>query len=77
MMRAEPDALENLLETAKGETDITALKSTIGDLLDLAHEHFQKEEAVLFPMARQCLDEASLTELGDLWAARRKVTLGS
>ncbi len=47
----------------------------IGQLLDLAHDHFQKEEAVLFPMARQCLDEATLTNLGDQWAASRNVTV--
>jgi hemerythrin-like domain-containing protein len=75
MMRAEHRALDDLLETAKSETDIAALKSTIGELLDLAHDHFRKEEVVLFPMARQCLDEASLTELGDNWAASRNVTV--
>jgi hemerythrin-like domain-containing protein len=76
MMRAEHREIDDLLESAKGETDTAALKTTIGELLDLAHEHFQKEEVVLFPMARQCLDEATLTELGERWAASRKVTLG-
>ncbi len=75
LMRAEHRGIHDLLESAKGETDAAALKSTIGELLDLAHEHFQKEEVVLFPMAEQCLGEATLTELGDLWAASRKVTL--
>lgn len=75
MMRAEHRGIDDLLASAKGETDTAALKTTIGELLDLTHEHFQKEEVVLFPMARQILGEASLTELGDAWAASRKVTL--
>ncbi len=29
----------------------------------------------LFPMARRFLDDAALTQLGDRWAARRKVNI--
>lgn len=76
MMRAEHLEIDDLLETAKGKTDIADLKSTIGELLDLSHEHFQKEEVVLFPMAEQILGEATLTDLGGHWAASRMVTLG-
>ena len=75
MMRDEHRAIDDLLEAARRETDIAALKSTIGQLLDLTHDHFQKEETVLFPMARQCLGDATLTELGDEWAASRNVTV--
>jgi hemerythrin-like domain-containing protein len=75
MMRAEHRAIHDLLEAARRATDIADLKSAIGQLLDLAHGHFQKKETVLFPMARQYLDEATLTELGDEWAASRKVTV--
>lgn len=77
MMRFEHNAIDDLLEAARRETGIAALKSVIGRFLDLAHDHFHKEEAVLFPMARQCLDEATLTGLGDEWAARRNVTVGA
>ncbi len=75
MMRDEHRAIDELLEAARRETDIAALKSAIGELLDLAHDHFQKDETVVFPMARQCLDEATLTDLGDQWAASRSVTV--
>ncbi len=75
MMRAEHRAIDDLLEAARLEADSAVLKSAIDQLLDLAHGHFQKEEMVLFPMARQYLDEASLTELGDEWAASRNVTV--
>ncbi len=75
MMRAEHRAIDDLLEAARRATDIAALKSAIGQLLDLVHDHFQKEETVLFPMARQCLDAATLTDLGDQWAASRNVAV--
>lgn len=75
VMRAEHRRIDDLLEAARRETDIAALKSVIGQLLELAYGHFQKEERVLFAMARQCLGEATLTELGDEWAASRNVTV--
>lgn len=77
VMRAEHREIEDLIEAAKNEADGTALKSTLGQLLDLAHGHFQKEEAALFPMARQFIGEAALSELADRWAARRKVNIHS
>ncbi len=75
VMRFEHREIDERLENARQETDIAALKSVIGQLLELAHGHFQKEERVLFALARQFLDEATLTELGDEWAASRNVTV--
>ena len=75
VMRSEHRGIDDLLEAARRENDIAALKSVIGRLLELAHGHFQKEERVLFALARQFLDEATLTELGDEWAASRNVTV--
>lgn len=73
VMREEHLGLDELLKASKQETDAGALKSVIDQLLEMAYSHFQKEERVLFAIAQQCLDEATLTELGDVWAARRKV----
>ncbi|MBT4427631.1 MAG: hemerythrin domain-containing protein [Rhodospirillaceae bacterium] len=75
VMREEHRQIEDLLTAAKLRSDTGALRSVIGQLLDLAHDHFQKEEGVLFAMAGQFLDAADLTELGNDWAARRKVML--
>lgn len=75
VMRDEHREIDNLLEAIKRESDIGALKSSIGQLLALAHGHFQKEEQVLFAMARRFLDDAELTEIGDQWAARRSVAV--
>jgi hemerythrin-like domain-containing protein len=75
VMRAEHRQIDELFEAARRETDIDALRSVIGNLLELAFGHFQKEEQVLFAMARQHLDEATLTDLGDEWAVSRNVTI--
>jgi DUF438 domain-containing protein len=77
VMRAEHNEVDELLEAARQGTDIATVKSLMSRLLDLAHNHFQKEERVLFAMAGRCLDEAELTELGDEWAEIRKVTINS
>ncbi len=77
VMRSEHDGLEDFLTSAIRETDPGALKSVIGQLLELAYDHFHKEEQVLFGMAQQFLDEAKLTELGDEWAASRNVVVDS
>lgn len=75
VMRSEHHGIEDLLEAARRETDIASLKTLVGRLLELAYGHFQKEEMVLFGMARQVLGDEVLSELGDEWAAARKVNV--
>jgi hemerythrin-like domain-containing protein len=77
VMRDEHRNIEDLLAAAMRESDAGALKSVIAELLNVAHDHFQKEEGVLFGMAGQFLDAAELNDAGDEWAARRKVTVDS
>ncbi|MBE9552592.1 MAG: hemerythrin domain-containing protein [Proteobacteria bacterium] len=76
VMRSEHQGIDDLLEAARGETDLASLKSLVGRLLALASGHFRKEETVLFGMAQQFLGDAVLSELGEEWAAARNVTLG-
>ena len=45
------------------------------DALSIVRGHFQKEEEVLFSMARQRLDEATQIRLGKAWAEARRVTI--
>ena len=49
----------------------TADRSVFG----AARSHFQKEEQVLFPMARRLLGDEELTRLGSAWAEARRVTI--
>ena len=75
VMRAEHREIDELLEAAGRADDAENLKATINRLLNLAREHFLKEEQILFAMARQFLNEATLTTLGDEWATRRNVII--
>lgn len=75
VMRAEHSRIDGLLDAARQEQDVAALKSLIGELLTLAYGHFQKEESVLFGMAERSLGAAVLTEMGGQWAATRNVNV--
>ena len=76
VMRSEHRGIDDLLEAARGETDLAALKNLIGRLLELANGHFRKEEMVLFGMAQQFLGDAVLDELGEDWALLRNIVRG-
>ena len=73
VMRDEHREIDALLEAARGEEDVGRARALVRDLLDIAVEHFRKEEMVLFPMAGELLGDAALRELGDDWANARKV----
>ena len=75
VMRAEHREINDLLEAVGRAGDVEAVKSIISRLLNVAREHFHKEEQVLFAMAGQFLNEEDLTNLGDEWAASRNVII--
>ena len=61
VMDAEHEEIRHLLaEVAQGDDDVDAMVSRF---IDLAREHFAKEDQVLFPLAEQLLGEERLTEL--------------
>lgn len=76
VMMAEHQGIDQILESARRETDPGSLKGLAGRLIELASSHFRKEEHVLFGMAEQYLGNELLAELGDQWAASRNVALG-
>jgi len=75
MMRQEHQEIDRLLDEIAGATDDSDVAPLLGELLELIYSHFHKEEAVLFHMAEQFLDEATLLEMGRRWAGLRQVTL--
>jgi iron-sulfur cluster repair protein YtfE (RIC family) len=76
VMRSEHRSIDDLLETARQETDAARLSDLIVQLIELAIAHFRKEEMVLFGMAQRFLGDVVLTELGHRWADSRDVALG-
>jgi hemerythrin-like domain-containing protein len=75
VMRAEHDEIKRALqqiEKAQGLDDGT---DCVARALSLVREHFQKEEEVLFSVARQTLDDETQIRLGQAWAEARRVTI--
>ena len=75
-MRAEHDDIERALERIEDAGQFNEAAELTLNALSIARGHFKKEEEVLFPLARQTLDEETLTRLGAYWAASRNVTTG-
>jgi hemerythrin-like domain-containing protein len=73
VMRSEHQEIDRLLARAAVAAERATACGDIWAALELARDHFAKEEAVLFPMARDALDEAELGRLGAQWARLRSV----
>ncbi len=72
VMRAEHEQVEGMLERLAQVEDVEEAEALAARLVAIAHEHFEKEEEVLFPMADQLLGEEELRSLGDQWITRRR-----
>jgi regulator of cell morphogenesis and NO signaling len=71
VMREEHAEVEATLERLTQVEDLQEAEALAGHLVQVAREHFEKEEQVLFPMAEQLLGEEALRSLGAQWAAQR------
>ena len=77
VMREEHDEIEGALEDVANAASRDAAADQLRYALQIARDHFAKEEQVLFAMARQMLDDAELDRMGALWAEARKVRVTS
>nr|MBC8337060.1 hemerythrin domain-containing protein [Alphaproteobacteria bacterium] len=75
VMYAEHEELVHLLERIEEAASTDEAIHWIGEALSAARSHFQKEEAILFPMAQSVLGDETLTRLGKAWADARRVTI--
>jgi len=75
VMRAEHEELDRYVSEMRDSEDVDYVKTVLRDLVALARTHFEKEEAILFPLAEEALGEAKLMELGQRWAAARGVEI--
>jgi hemerythrin-like domain-containing protein len=72
VMRMEHEEVEGTLERLAQVEDVQDADELAAHLLTVAHEHFEKEEEVLFPMAVELLGEEELRSLGEQWVTRRR-----
>ncbi len=75
VMRMEHEKIEQILEHLPDVSDLEQASQLLLQCIEIAREHFAKEEQILYRMAVQTLPPETLVELGAQWAARRAVTL--
>ena len=75
VMRMEHDEIEGSLARVQEVKDLVEAQDLVLHAIQVARDHFAKEEQVLFPLAKQVLEANDLIRLGDRWAERRKVRL--
>ena len=71
VMRREHEEIENVLAHLEKADAPGEARQLATHLVQLARQHFAKEEQVLFPMAEQILGDEGLRRLGEEWAKRR------
>ncbi len=75
VMRHEHEVIDRALAGVQQMENPEQVHKLIKSTLELARQHFAKEEKILFPMACQFIQEESLVQSGALWGKRRSVVL--
>ncbi len=75
VMRTEHDEIEHALRQIGEARNLDDGADSVARALSILRDHFQKEEEVLFSIARQTLDEEMQIRLGKAWAEARRVTI--
>jgi hemerythrin-like domain-containing protein len=71
VMRMEHAQITELLGRVESASSVEERRALAAQMIQVTRAHFQKEEQVLFRMARQFLDEEKLSALGAKWEQRR------
>lgn len=72
-MHSDHETIQNALRDALAADGLDEARRELLYTVDLARDHFEKEERMLFPKAEKALDDETLVELGRRWAKRRGV----
>lgn len=75
VMRQEHNDIEQALEAIEEATDMGLATERVRNAVEIARNHFRKEEVVLFRIAQSVLSDETLTRLGSEWASTRGVSL--
>jgi iron-sulfur cluster repair protein YtfE (RIC family) len=73
VMRMEHEEIEGALGRIPELNGIEESRSLLLHVVQVARQHFAKEEQILFKLADQLLGDTKLAELGLQWAERRGV----
>lgn len=75
VMRREHEELDGTLQEVAGMERRDEAVTKVLHALQVARDHFAKEEQVLFPLARRTLGNALLADLGERWTQMRRVVV--
>ena len=75
VMRFEHNQITDLLGKIESATELDSARALARQMIEVTRGHFQKEEQILFRMARQFLSDEELAALGAQWAQHRKIYL--
>lgn len=73
-MRGEHQQIEELFAGIRSISDLDLLRGRVQEMIDVAREHFQKEDEIVLPVAVEMVDEETLGRLGQQWARMRDVS---
>ena len=71
-MRAEHERIRRGLQRIENARDINEALEAVSQTLIIVRAHFQNEENILYAFAEKVLDDETLSQLGEAWAAARK-----
>ena len=74
-MVAEHAAIRRGLESIEEARDISEAVEAVQQTIATARHHFRNEETVLYALAQEVLDDETLAQLGEAWAAARSVKI--
>ena len=72
-MRSEHQQIDALFAGIHAIGDLDALRGRVQEMIDVAREHFQKEDEIVLPVAVETVKEDVLERLGQQWARLRQV----
>ena len=75
-MRADHDQIRLGLERIEDARDLNEALEAVGQTLAIARKHFKNEEEKLYALAEEVLDDETLNQLGEAWAAAHSVKHG-
>jgi len=73
LMEMEHLRIGDLIEDVLAADEPAQLRHRVAALIDFMNDHFAKEEAVLFTLAEQFMDDGELERLGAAWSRRRRL----
>lgn len=71
VMRMEHNRITKLFERIQSAADLELGRALAVQMIEVCRDHFQKEEQILFHMARKFLGEEELSALGAQWLGQR------